>query len=314
MDYTAMVDVFREARVADGTGWEMTAKSVDADVRAFGSVPERTMLIAEIDGQVIGWARAYDFGFATDDGRMLNHSGHVLPAWRRRGIGRALLGGVQAELAHVRSSRSDPSGSSAGFHTWIFASNQSARTMLEADGYRPLRYVVEMTRSLADLPAIELPDGLSTRPVGALDRAPVLRALNDAMQDHHGWPEMSDDQMALMFDHPVRGQFDVWQVAWCGDRVVGGVLGYVDADENLAMDRRRGYTEGIFTVRDWRGRGVASALITQNLRLLRDRGMTEAALSVDTENPTGALVLYERHGFREVDRVIVYRRELEPAP
>jgi ribosomal protein S18 acetylase RimI-like enzyme len=41
--------------------------------------------------------------------------------------------------------------------------------------------------------------------------------------------------------------------------------------------------------------------------------MTEAALSVDTENPSGALSLYERHGFREHDRVVIYRKELPPA-
>jgi mycothiol synthase len=57
---------------------------------------------------------------------------------------------------------------------------------------------------------------------------------------------------------------------------------------------------------------VASALIARNLRLLRARGLTEAALTVDTENPTGALGLYERHGFREGARMIIYRKELEP--
>ncbi|MDQ3127128.1 MAG: hypothetical protein M3Q66_01545 [Chloroflexota bacterium] len=36
--------------------------------------------------------------------------------------------------------------------------------------------------------------------------------------------------------------------------------------------------------------------------------------TVDTENPSGALGLYERHGFRETDRVIIFRRDLEPAP
>jgi ribosomal protein S18 acetylase RimI-like enzyme len=116
-----------------------------------------------------------------------------------------------------------------------------------------------------------------------------------------------------MVEHPTRGQIDVWQVAWDGDRVVGGVLGFVDAEENVALGRDRGYTEGIFTIREWRGRGVASALIAQNLRLLQSRGLTEAALSVDTENPTGALGLYERHGFRESDRMLIFRKELDPA-
>jgi ribosomal protein S18 acetylase RimI-like enzyme len=160
---------------------------------------------------------------------------------------------------------------------------------------------------------VPLPDGITTRPVGADDVLAVCRAMDEAMRDSHGWPGMGDEQLMEMVDHPTRGQRDVWQVAWAGDRIVGGVLGYIDRDENEALGRRRGYTEGIFTVRDWRGRGVASAMIARNLRLLHDRGMTEAALSVDTENPSGALALYERHGFRETDRVVIYRKELEPA-
>src|SRR5258706_15114462 len=167
-----------------------------------------------------------------------------------------------------------------------------------------------MPRSLEDLPEGDLPAGLTTGPVRADDRQAIVRAMDAAMHDHRGWPEWTDDQLMGMLDHPIRGQLDVWQVAWAGDDVVGGVLGYVDAEENAAMDRLRGYTEGIFTVRAWRGRGVASALIGRNLRLLHERGMVEAALSVDTENPTGALGLYERHGFREHARLIVFRKDL----
>ena len=312
-DYAAMIDVFRAARVVDGTSWEQTAESIDSDLRGFGFLPEHTILLAESGGRLIGWSRAFDFGVAPDDGRMLTHSGHVLPAWRGRGVGRALLAGAHVEMLRIRAAAGDPAGTTAGFHSWIFACNESSIRLLLRSGYAPHRYVVEMTRSLDDLAQSALPAGVSTRPVTEADRPAILRALDDAMRDQRGWPVLSDAQLDGMFDHPIRGQTDVWQVAWAGDRVVGGVLGYVDADENRIMNRRRGYTEGIFTVRDWRGRGVASAMIGANLRLLRGRGMTEAALSVDTENPTGALGLYEAHGFREHERIIVFRKELTPA-
>jgi GNAT superfamily N-acetyltransferase len=134
------------------------------------------------------------------------------------------------------------------------------------------------------------------------------------MHDHRGWPAMTDASLLEMFAHPDRGQLDVWQVAWAGDSVAGGVLGYISAAENASLGRARGWTEGIFTVRDWRGKGVASAMLARSLRLMRDRGMTEAALTVDTASPTGALSLYERHGFREAERLIIFRKELEPAP
>jgi mycothiol synthase len=312
-DYAEMVAVFHAARVVDGTGWDLTAESIDSDLRGFGFRPEQTILLAEASGQVVGWTRGFDFGLAPDDGRMLTHSGHVLPAWRGRGIGRALLAGAQEQMRRIRDEHCDPPGTTAGFHAWIFARNQSTIALLERDGYRPFRYLVEMTRPILDVPAIELPAGVTTRPVRPADRDPILRALDAAMHDHRGWPAMTEDQLRGMFDHPTRGQTDIWQVAWAGDQVIGGVLGYIDEAENAAMDRRRGYTESIFTIRAWRGRGVAGAMIARNLRLLRERGMTEAALSVDTENPSGALGLYEKHGFREHERVIVFRKELEPA-
>jgi ribosomal protein S18 acetylase RimI-like enzyme len=313
-DYDAMVGIFHAARLVDGTSWELTAASLDADVRAFGFVPERSILLAETGGTVVGWARAFDFGVAPDDGRMLTHAGHVHPGQRGRGIGRALLAGVQTELREMRARCADPTGTTAGLHAWVSSRNASTIALLGHAGYRPLRFLVEMTRPLDEVPAIPLPAGLTTRPVGDADIADVLGGLDAAMRDHHGWPAMTPDQIRAMFDHPTRGQVDVWQVAWDGDRVVGGVLGYIDAAENATLGRRRGYTEGIFTVRDWRGRGVASAMIARNLAFLRERGMTEAALSVDTENPSGALALYERHGFREEQRIAVHRLELPPAP
>ena len=312
-DYDAMIEVFHRARVVDGTGWELSTDGLVSDLRALATRPQDSILVAEVDGRMVGWIRVWDFGCSPDEGRQLMHSGQVEPAWRRRGIGRALVNGAQIELQRIRTVRADPAGTTAGMHAWLFARNASAIGLLEADGYRRLRYVVEMTRGLDDLPPDDLPAGLTTHPVRPEDRAGIVRAMDAAMHDHRGWPDWSEDQLMGMVDHPIRGQLDIWQVAWDGDRVVGGVLGYIDGPENEAMHRQRGYTEGIFTVREWRGQGVASALIGRNLRLLRERGMTEAALSVDTENPTGALGLYQRHGFREHDRLIIFRRELPVA-
>ena len=313
-DYAAMIDVFHRARVVDGTGWQLSVDGLVSDLRALGIRPQDSIMIAEVDGTVVGWIRVWDWGRSPDEGRLLMHSGQIDPAARQGGIGRALLAGAQVELERIRATHADPAGTTAGLHAWLFASNASAIGLLEADGYRRLRFVVEMTRPLDDLPPDELPAGLSTRPVRADDVEPIVRAMDAAMHDHRGWPEWTDEQLLGLVDHPIRGQLDVWQVAWHGDEVVGGVLGYIDAQENEAMDRRRGYTEGIFTIREWRGRGVASALIGRNLRLLRERGMAEAALSVDTENPSGALGLYERHGFREHDRLIIFRKDLPTAP
>ena len=60
----------------------------------------------------------------------------------------------------------------------------------------------------------------------------------------------------------------------------------------------------------WRRRGVASALIVSSFKAFRERGLTDAALGVDSENPNGALGLYEGLGFRRYQTGIAHRKEL----
>ena len=55
--------------------------------------------------------------------------------------------------------------------------------------------------------------------------------------------------------------------------------------------------------RDWR-------LIARTLKILKDHGMTEAALIVDAENLSGALHLYQKMGFKIENRSGFYRKPL----
>jgi len=95
------------------------------------------------------------------------------------------------------------------------------------------------------------------------------------------------------------------------DQAVGTTFGFVIPEENERFDRRRGYIQGIAVRRAWRKRGVATALLAGCLRLLKARGLGEAALYVDSENPSGAVGLYERAGFRVVRREGTYRKPLD---
>jgi mycothiol synthase len=60
------------------------------------------------------------------------------------------------------------------------------------------------------------------------------------------------------------------------------------------------------TRRAWRGKGVASWLMTDALRKIAsaEDGFERAILGVDQENPTGALRVYRRLGFVEDIRAV----------
>jgi ribosomal protein S18 acetylase RimI-like enzyme len=103
-------------------------------------------------------------------------------------------------------------------------------------------------------------------------------------------------------------------VAWAGDQVVGQVKPFINEAENEARGYLRGYTEYIGTHADWRNRGIAGTLLAWSLQALKDRGMTEAALGVDTNNPGGALQLYQSMGFEIETFGAVYFKDVPAGP
>lgn len=89
-------------------------------------------------------------------------------------------------------------------------------------------------------------------------------------------------------------------VAVAGGRVVGMI--HVEAT-------RHGFGEiGMCVDRDWRGRGVGSALMRAVISLAREQGLHKLSLEVFAHN-TAAVALYRRAGFTEEGRrVRQYRR------
>jgi mycothiol synthase len=172
-----------------------------------------------------------------------------------------------------------------------------------------VRYSFLMVRpNLDDLPDSPMPDGLEIRPVRREHMRQIFDAEVEAFRDHWGASLPTEADFQQFVTDPVEGNPAHWQVAWDGDQVAGMVRGYVNEKENEHFGRRRGWVENISVRRPWRRRGLARALIAACISSLREAGMTEGALGVDTENPSGALRLYESCGFA------VSRREVRPYP
>jgi ribosomal protein S18 acetylase RimI-like enzyme len=85
--------------------------------------------------------------------------------------------------------------------------------------------------------------------------------------------------------------------AFAGDAVAGSVLAYWDATENARSGRSFGYTEEVFVMPQWRGRGLGRCLLGGALRHLRAHGLGEAELQVSAVNDS-ALGLYRGLGYQ----------------
>ena len=181
---------------------------------------------------------------------------------------------------------------------------------LESLGYEAAHWGASLVRPhLDEIPDGRLPDGVEVRPVAADMLRPIWEAHQEAFRQEWGFSEPAEEDFTLFVDDPLRDE-SLWKIAWCGDVVVGQVKSYINREENVEQHRLRGYTEEISVHADWRNRGIAGALLAMSLRELGSRGMTEAALGVDTDNPGGALHLYTSLGFELQTYQAVYEKPL----
>jgi mycothiol synthase len=270
--------------------------------------PLRDVRVAELDGRVVGFAQS-EWVDTRDGLREYRSGGAVDPAYRRRGIGGALLADRIAAARALDATFSEDRPRVLGM--WIDTRNVAGEALAGHFGYEPVRWFFDMERRIdGELPEIEpLPDGLELRPVSPDDAWQLWKADHEAFRDHWGGHDDSEENFRRWRDSP---QFEpaMFLVAWDGDEIAGGVLNAIYPAENEALGIQRGWLDSVFTRRPWRRRGLARALIGRSLELLRERGMTSAALGVDAENPTGATRLYERVGMRRFWEAVVFEKEL----
>ena len=138
----------------------------------------------------------------------------------------------------------------------------------------------------------------------------IFDAENEAFRDHWGHREMTDADFRMTFGR-AELDTDLWVVAWAGDEVAGVVQNWIWPEENERLGVRRGWLEHISVRRPWRRRGLARAITAASLVRFRERGLDQGMLGVDSENPNGALGLYEGLGFAVYSRAAAYERELE---
>ncbi len=273
-----------------------------------GFRPEAQIVLAEAGGTPAGFAYARLAGFEDGIGHLVSLQFRALPSWRINGLDCTLLARAEAIGLGLVDAAAGADGRPRAPETVVEDGEEASIALLDRNGYRPVRWSHRMTRDLGEpIPDRPLPAGFETRPATPENGMQILRAYDEAMRDSREYGGMPDEALAIMLERQ-QAMLPHWVVAWHDDEVVAGVLGWVDEAENKARDRRRGYVERIFTRRPWRRQGIAGALICQDLRNLRDRGMREGAMAFDADNPSGAGSLYTSLGFRRHNGFATYRR------
>lgn len=307
-DIPAMVKIINKSNPADGVEWVATVEESINNYRHLSNCePTEDVIIAEVHGEMVGYGRCW-WQQQLNGERNYNHFAHVVPAWRDEGIRRAIVQFNETRLQTIAASQAQAGKQWLG--CWASETETHWENLLLSEGYKPVRYFMSMVRpTLDDIPELPLPDGIQVRRGTHDESRQIWDALVEAFRDHWGETEWSEEEFQSWITNT---NFNpaLWQIAWDGDEVAGGVLNFINKLENEEYGRLRGYTEDIFVRRPWRKQGLAKALIARSFQVLKKAGMTEAALGVDAENLTGALHLYRKMGFEEVKRSATYRKRL----
>jgi len=247
----------------------------------------RDAWLLELDGRLAGYGCVY--GRAPE---RLSTDGYVHPELRGCGAGARII-----ELAEARARElGAPRLRNATLHA-----DERGRELFEARAYEYVRSFLRMAIELGgDPPEPELPEGLRLAGFEPDDAQAVHAAIQEAFADH--WGNVPEDFETWRERRLVPADTSLWRIVKDGDDVAAAAL----CDLRFGA----GWVGSLGTRAAWRGRGLGTALLLAAFREFHRRGETRVALGVDSENPTGAVRLYERIGMQVVWRADVYEKAL----
>jgi mycothiol synthase len=230
--------------------------------------------------------------------------------WRRRGLGRALMTWMISR-AHELHLEHHPEVAEAELNSTAISTNAGAAALFGSFGFEQCRYFFELKRPLdPPVAAADVPDGLRLVAFDPKYDEALRLVHNEVFLDHWGSTPKDEETWKVWFTGSRSYRAELSFLVLDGDRIVAYANGFEYEADTLAMGIREVYVGQVGTVRSHRGRGLAAVALSALMRQAGQSGFERASLGVDADNPTGALGLYERLGFRQHSKTIKYRLPL----
>lgn len=310
-DYRGMAAVHEQSRLWDQVDPLSARESVPTAETLAQRFPivehlhSPDLLIAEINGQIIGYTHVLWRWTEESGTQVYLHLGYLIPAWRGQGIGRAMLHWAQERIRKL-ASEEQPSDAIM-LATNVSSTENEANILVQSEGYTAIHRLSDMKlESLRSFSNPLFPSELEIRPV----TSDHFRAIYDAWKDAFSGmltstPTNEEDYQEFLARHMNSANLDrsLCQVAWAKEQVVGLVW--------ASLRGGVGIIEQVASRKAWQRRGIARILLMRSLNAFHERGIQQVRLFTDADNDQGARNLYESLGFREVKQHIFYRKPLE---
>jgi mycothiol synthase len=259
-----------------------------------------------LEGQLVGLARTFQNPQPEDEARCWLMV-EVHPEQRSSGLEEGLLD--WAEQRGQQRLQQTSGAASRRLRSGIRDTQTLRQAQLEQRGFDVVRYFYRMQRDLSEpIPAVNLPGDLALRVYTPDLSEAVQAAFNEAFRDHWSFDPITDDDWQRFFMERSSFRPDLTYVVMAGDEVAGFSFNCISVEENARRHTSDGWVDVLGVRRPWRKRGVATALLCATMHAFKAEGLQHALLGVDAENPTGALRVYERVGFKPVRRHIQFKK------
>ncbi|MFS8101173.1 GNAT family N-acetyltransferase [Lentzea alba] len=295
-DIPAVTALYTAAEAVDDTGEPLSEEDF---AQSFGkaNLPEGS-IACFTDGMLAAYGLVEPREDPSDVHRV-RLDGAVHPAFRRRGVGTALMRELvtRAQSLHLAAHPSLPLVAS----TMVESRAAGHIALVSSLGFTADRHFYEMEVSLGEsLAQVPMPAGYEIVPFSVARSDEVRQVLNAAFAEHWGSTARTPEEFAASFTDNKRFVPSASYLAL--DRASGAVIGFVLSRYYPVIFEQTGVRElwigDVGTLSEHRGRGVGSALLGWTLARGREQGYHRAGLSVDSANSTRALGVYERAGFK----------------
>jgi mycothiol synthase len=312
-----MLSIRRFVKGVDEPVWDELLNASRRDSEDWGAIAVEELLlkekrpgfdfegrfIAELDGKSVGLVHADVDKLSQDRKGLIRLS--VIPEFRGTRIERQLLETAFMELK-IR-------GMTAA-QAWADSKNRDYIQLLERLGFKRVRVGSMMEMDLANVSQnIGGNEHVAIRPLRK-DREEDIELINwldnEIYKEHFNFrPDTLEETRYFLFSNPYFKERETSFAVLNGERI-----GYVSVgiDEKYSLEKkvRAGRISSVGVLKAYRRRGIGARLMLHGLETLKAKGMTKAILHVDDYNPTKALTLYEKVGFRVKKKDFTYERKL----